>query len=199
MRPKDTPVGLADSRIFYRANMLERLSRRDGDEPPSRHSSTPVFWARWRSTASAISIRPCRAKRELRYFNGSAGGNDVASLAKRVIVIMPPREAQIARRGVPSDEPGFCRWPNPARNWACAGTAPTASSPTSGDGVRSGNPLGGASFPCIGGEFGGCVGQYGLCLAPAGHGSLNETTHGRGAPLLRDEIDPKSVYLGGVG
>jgi hypothetical protein len=47
-------------------------------------------WRRWKSTASATSTRHILRDESgnVSYFNGSAGGNDTASLAKRGIVIM---------------------------------------------------------------------------------------------------------------
>lgn len=91
--PIDTPVGLADSRIFHGAtcwsgflDILGMNLHRGvvdvgflGSLEIDRHGNINTTLLKDETTLGQSKVK---------YFNGSAGGNDVASLAKRVIVIM---------------------------------------------------------------------------------------------------------------
>ena len=88
MRPKDTPVGLADSRIFYRATCWSGFLDVMGMNLHRGIVDTGFLGALEVDRFGNINTTLSREGGKLRYFNGSAGGNDVASLAKRVIVVM---------------------------------------------------------------------------------------------------------------
>jgi len=88
MRPKDTPVGLADSRIFYRATCWSGFLDVMGMNLHRGIVDTGFLGALEVDRFGNINTTLSRDGGKVRYFNGSAGGNDVASLAKRVIVVM---------------------------------------------------------------------------------------------------------------
>jgi glutaconate CoA-transferase, subunit B len=88
MRPKDTPVGLADSRIFYRATCWSGFLDVMGMNLHRGIVDTGFLGALEVDRFGNINTTLSREGGKVRYFNGSAGGNDVASLAKRVIVVM---------------------------------------------------------------------------------------------------------------
>jgi glutaconate CoA-transferase subunit B len=88
MRPKDTPVGLADSRIFYRATCWSGFLDVMGMNLHRGLVDTGFLGALEVDRFGNINTTLSRQGDKVRYFNGSAGGNDVASLAKRVIIIM---------------------------------------------------------------------------------------------------------------
>src|SRR5437764_124523 len=88
MRPKDTPVGLGDSRIFYRATCWSGFLDVMGMNLHRGVVDTGFLGALEVDQFGNINTTLSRTGEKVRYFNGSAGGNDVASLAKRVIVIM---------------------------------------------------------------------------------------------------------------
>ena len=89
MNPVDTPVGLADSRIFYGgtcwSGFLDVLGMN------LHRGVVDVGFLGTLELDRYGNINTTLLKEDsgkIRYFNGSAGGNDVASLAKRVIVIL---------------------------------------------------------------------------------------------------------------
>src|SRR6202166_3124579 len=87
MEPVDTPVGLADSRIFYRATSWSGFLDTLGMNLHRGVVDTGFLGALEVDRFGNINTTLSREGGKVRYFNGSAGGNDVASLAKRVIVI----------------------------------------------------------------------------------------------------------------
>jgi glutaconate CoA-transferase subunit B len=107
MDPVDTPVGLADSRIFYRATcwsgFLDTLgmSLHRGIVDAGFLGALEVD--RWGN----INTTLLREDGRVRYVNGSAGGNDVASLANRVIVIMRHERRKLPLAVAHLTSPGF--------------------------------------------------------------------------------------------
>src|SRR5437868_12259919 len=100
MRPLHTPVGLADSRIFYRATCWSGFLDILGMNLHRGVVDTGFLGALEVDRFGNINTTLLREGKEavgeagaaaapekVRYFNGSVGGNDVASLAKRVIII----------------------------------------------------------------------------------------------------------------
>ena len=120
----------------------------------------------------------------LRYFNGSAGGNDVASLAKRVIVIMRHEKRKLPVAVSHLTSPGFVGGKSRAELGLRGGGPHRIITDKAVMGFDKGTPFGGAHFLASGGEFGGCVGQYRFSSAGAGRDSLNEAAHGRRAPAV---------------
>src|SRR5258705_13181245 len=88
MRPVDTPVGLADSRIFYRATSWSGFLDVMGMNLHRGVVDTGFLGALEADRFGNINTTLSREGGKVRYFNGSAGCNDVASLCKRVTVIM---------------------------------------------------------------------------------------------------------------
>ena len=103
--PMDTPVGLADSRIFYRATCWSGFLDVMGMN--LHRGVVDVGFLGALEIDRYGNINTTLLKEEsgkVRYFNGSAGGNDVASLAKRVIDDHAARKAQAAECGRSPDE-----------------------------------------------------------------------------------------------
>ncbi len=107
MNPIDTPAGLADSRIFYRATcwsgFLDTLgmSLHRGIVDAGFLGALEVD--RWGNINTTLLAEDGR----VRYVNGSAGGNDVASLARRVIVIMRHERRKLPMAVAHLTSPGF--------------------------------------------------------------------------------------------
>src|SRR5438477_661264 len=107
MRPKDTPVGLADSRIFYRATSWSGFLDVMGMNLHRGIVDTGFLGALEVDRFGNINTTLSREEGRVRYFNGSAGGNDVASLAKRVIVIMRHEKRKLPMAVAHLTSPGF--------------------------------------------------------------------------------------------
>lgn len=108
MEPVDTPVGLADSRIFYKATCWSGFLDNLGMNLHRGVVDVGFIGAlevdRYGNVNTTLTKDPDGTEH---YFNGSAGGNDVASLAKRVVII-----ARHGKRKLPADvayltSPGF--------------------------------------------------------------------------------------------
>ncbi len=88
MRPIDTPLGLADSRIFYRGTCWSGFLDTLGMTLHRGKVDVGFLGAlevdRWGSINTTLTKTP---EGQVRYFNGSGGGNDVASLAKRLLIV----------------------------------------------------------------------------------------------------------------
>src|SRR2546423_8365590 len=107
MRPKDTPVGLADSRIFYRATCWSGFLEMMGMNLHRGIVDTGFLGALEVDRFGNINTTLSKEGSRVRYFNGSAGGNDVASLAKRVIVIMRHEKRKLPVAVSHLTSPGF--------------------------------------------------------------------------------------------
>ena len=108
MNPVDTPVGLADSRIFYGATawtgFLDILGMN------LHRGVVDVGFLGALEIDRFGNINTTLLKEDsgkVRYFNGSAGGNDVASLAGRVIVIMRHEKRKLPQAVAHLTSPGF--------------------------------------------------------------------------------------------
>jgi glutaconate CoA-transferase subunit B len=146
-----------------------------------------------------INTTLSREDGRLRYFNGSAGGNDVASLAKRVIVIMrhekrklPSVVAHLTSPGFPGGRPRAelgLRGNGPHRiitDKAVIGfdrTSHSASLVSVHPGTSVEDVLENTGFDLIVPDQ----------VPPTPLPSVEELR------LLREEIDPKGVYLGAAG
>src|SRR5215470_15787203 len=85
-KPKDTPVGVADPRNFYRATSW--TSFRDVMGMSLQRGVVDVGFLGALEIDGFGNLNTTFWKDDsgnIHYFNGSAGGNDTASLAKRVI------------------------------------------------------------------------------------------------------------------
>jgi glutaconate CoA-transferase subunit B len=106
--PKDTPIGLGDSRIFYRATCWSGFLDVMGMN--LHRGVVDVGFLGALEVDRYGDINTTLLKQEsgkVRYVNGSAGGNDVASLAKRVIVIMRHEKRKLPLAVAHLTSPGF--------------------------------------------------------------------------------------------
>jgi glutaconate CoA-transferase, subunit B len=106
--PKDTPVGVADPRNFYRATCW--TSFRDVMGMSLQRGVVDVGVLGALEIDGFGNLNTTLLKDEsgnIRYFNGSAGGNDTASLAKRVIVIMRHNKRKLRQALAHLTSPGF--------------------------------------------------------------------------------------------
>lgn len=106
--PKDTPVGLADSRIFYRATCWSGFLEVMGMNLHRGVVDAGFLGALELDRYGNINTTLLKDESgKIRYVNGSAGGNDVASLAKRVIVIMRHERRKLPLAVAHLTSPGF--------------------------------------------------------------------------------------------
>jgi glutaconate CoA-transferase subunit B len=106
--PKDTPVGLADSRIFYRATCWSGFLEVMGMNLHRGVVDAGFLGALELDRYGNINTTLLKDQSgKIRYVNGSAGGNDVASLAKRVIVIMRHERRKLPLAVAHLTSPGF--------------------------------------------------------------------------------------------
>ena len=108
MEPIDTPVGLADSRIFYRSTCWSGFLDTLGMNLHRGVVDVGFLGALEIDRFGNINTTLLKDDRgKVRYFNGSAGGNDVASLAGRVIVIMRHEKRKLPAAVAHLTSPGF--------------------------------------------------------------------------------------------
>jgi acyl CoA:acetate/3-ketoacid CoA transferase beta subunit len=106
--PKDTPVGLADSRTFYRATCWSGFLDVMGMNLHRGVIDAGFLGALELDRCGNINTTLLKNDSGgVRYINGSAGGNDVASLAKRVIVIMRHEKRKLPYAVAHLTSPGF--------------------------------------------------------------------------------------------
>src|SRR5712691_10139413 len=194
--PKDTPVGVADPRNFYRATCW--TSFRDVMGMSLQRGVVDVGCLGALEIDRFGNLNTTLLKEDsgkVRYFNGSAGGNDTASLAKRVIMIMRHEKRKLPEAVAHLTSPGFVggrsrqesglRGGGPHRlitDMAVLGFDPDTHSAT----LVSLHPLArledvveNTGFPL----------QIPKEVPPTPHPSQEELR------LLREEIDPQGVYL----
>ena len=107
MDPIDTPVGLADSRIFYGATCWSGFLDTLGMSLHRGIVDVGFLGALEVDRYGNINTTLLHENGRVRYVNGSAGGNDVASLAKRVIVIMRHERRKLPMAVAHLTSPGF--------------------------------------------------------------------------------------------
>jgi len=199
MRPKDTPVGLADSRIFYRATCWSGFLDVMGMNLHRGVVDTGFLGALEVDRFGNINTTLSREGGKVRYFNGSAGGNDVASLARRVIVIMRHEKRKLPIAVSHLTSPGFVggksreelslRGGGPHRiitDKAVMGfdrESHSASLLSLHEGVSLEDVLANTGFP----------------LQVPDKFPRTPLPTPEELRLLREEIDPKGVYLGAAG
>ena len=108
MDPVDTPVGLADSRIFYRATcwsgFLDALGMNLHRGVVDVGFIGGLEVDRFGNVNTTLTKDPDGREH---YFNGSAGGNDVASSAKRVVIIVRHGKRKLPNVVAYLTSPGF--------------------------------------------------------------------------------------------
>ena len=107
MNPIDTPVGLADSRIFYQGTCWSGFLDTLGMSLHRGVVDVGFLGALEVDQYGNINTTLLKEDGRVRYFNGSAGGNDVASLAKRVIIIMRHEKRKLPASVAHLTSPGF--------------------------------------------------------------------------------------------
>jgi len=106
--PLHTPVGVADPRNFYRATSW--TSYRDVMGASLQGGLVDVGFLGALEIDRFGNLNTTLLKDEsgnVRYFNGSAGGNDTASLSKRVVVIMRHNKRKLRQTIAHLTSPGF--------------------------------------------------------------------------------------------
>jgi len=107
MEPVDTPVGLADSRIFYRATCWSGFLDTLGMNLHRGVVDVGFIGALECDRHGNVNTTLTKEHGKEHYFNGSAGGNDVASLAKRVVVIVRHGKRKLPDMVAYLTSPGF--------------------------------------------------------------------------------------------
>jgi len=108
MEPIDTPLGLADSRIFYRGTCWSGFLDTLGMTAHRGKVDVGFLGAlevdRYGSINTTLTRTP---EGQVRYFNGSGGGNDIASLAKRVLIVTRHSKRKFPAALAHLTSPGF--------------------------------------------------------------------------------------------
>jgi len=199
MHPRDTPVGLADSRIFYRATCWSGFLDVMGMNLHRGIVDVGFLGALELDRYGNINTTLLdEGGGKVRYFNGSAGGNDVASLARRVCVIMRHEKRKLPAAVGHLTSPGFAggksrkelslRGGGPHRvitDKAVLGFSPVTHSAM----LVSLHP--GVSLADV-------VANTGMPLEIPSEVPATPLPSTDELRLLREEIDPKGVYLGAV-
>ena len=108
MSPIDTAVGLADPRIWYRATCWSGFLDVMGMNVHRGVVDVGFLGALEIDRFGNINTTLLKEDSgKVRYFNGSAGGNDIASLAKRVIMIMRHEKRKLPDAVAHLTSPGF--------------------------------------------------------------------------------------------
>jgi glutaconate CoA-transferase, subunit B len=108
MNPIDTPVGLADSRIFHGGTCWGGFLDVLGMNLHRGVVDVGFLGALELDRYGNINTTLLKQDSDrTRWFNGSAGGNDVASLAKRVIVILRHEKRKLPAAVAHLTSPGF--------------------------------------------------------------------------------------------
>jgi acyl CoA:acetate/3-ketoacid CoA transferase beta subunit len=108
MAPVDTPVGLADSRIFYKATCWTGFVDSLGMNLHRGVVDVGFIGALEVDEYGNVNTTATKGPDgKLIYFNGSAGGNDVASCAKRVVAIVRHGKRKLPKKVAYLTSPGF--------------------------------------------------------------------------------------------
>lgn len=195
-QPVDTPVGLADSRIFYRATCWSSFLDTLGMN--LHRGIVDVGFLGALEVDRHGNLNTTLLKDEegnVSYFNGSAGGNDVASLAKSVIVIMRHQKRKLPRVLAHLTSPGFVGGRD-RRESGLRGNGPRRiitdmgilgfDAETHEATLLSVHP--GVSVEAI-------VENTGFPLAVPGDVRTTPLPTGEQLRILREEIDPRRAYL----
>ncbi len=196
MRPKDTPVGLADSRIFYRATCWSGFLDVMGMNLHRGIVDTGFLGALEVDRFGNINTTLSKQGEKVRYFNGSAGGNDVASLAKRVIVIMRHEARKLPAAVSHLTSPGFPGG-KPRADLDLRGGGPhriITDKAVLGFDKRTRTAQLVSLHPGI--SFDEVAANTGFPLHRPDSIAVTPLPSAEELRILREEIDPKSVYLG---
>ena len=197
MSPIDTPAGLADSRIFYRATCWSGFLDIFGMN--LHRGVVDVGFLGALEVDGQGNINTTLLAEEggrVRYFNGSAGGNDVASLARRVIVIMRHERRKLPAAVAHLTSPGF----GEGRSREAMGLRGGGTYRLITDlAVIGFDPAGhGAELLSVhpGVDPEQVRAQTGFALKIAPPVPITALPSAQELHLLREEIDPRGIYLG---
>ncbi len=196
MQPIDAPMGPADSRSFYRATCWSGFLDVMGMNLHRGLVDTGFLGALEVDGYGNINSTLLNEGEHLRYFNGSGGGNDVASLAKRIIVIMRHEKRKLPKAVSHLTSPGFPGGRSRAES-GLRGDGPhriiTDKAVIGFDTVsRSATLL--SLHPGV--KVEDVVENTGFALTVPDLLPETDLPSPDQLRLLREEIDPKSVYLG---
>ena len=197
--PVDTPVGLADSRIFHQSTCWSSFLDTLGMNLHRGLVDVGFLGALEVDRYGNINTTLLKGEEgQVTYVNGSAGGNDVASLARRVCVIMRHEKRKLPAAVGHLTSPGFAggksrkelslRGGGPHRvitDKAVLGFSPVTHSAM----LVSLHP--GVSLADV-------VANTGMPLEIPSEVPATPLPSTDELRLLREEIDPKGVYLGAV-
>ena len=196
MRPKDTPVGLADSRIFYRATCWSGFLDVMGMNLHRGIVDTGFLGALEVDRFGNINTTLSREGGRLRYFNGSAGGNDVASLAKRVIVIMRHEKRKLPVAVSHLTSPGFVGGKSREELGLRGGGPHRIITDKAVMGFDKENHSAALISLHPGVSLEDVLANTGFSSAGAGRDSLNAVAHGRRAPAVARRDRPQKRVSG---
>lgn len=197
MDPKDTPVGVADPRNFYRATC--RSSFLDVMGLNLHHGNVDVGVLGALEADGFGNINTTLFKDEAgntRYWNGSAGGNDTASLAKRVILIMRHDKRKLPKALAHLTSPGFAEGRS-RRQLGLRGGGPSrliTDKAVIGFDPQTHRATLVSVHPEV--ELGDIVASTGFELKIPNGLNVTAPPTSEELRLLREEIDPSDLYLG---
>ena len=195
MNPIDTPVGLADSRIFYRGTCWSGFLDTLGMSLHRGVVDVGFLGALEVDRFGNINTTLLKEDGRVRYFNGSAGGNDVASLAKRVIIIMRHEKRKFPLAVTHLTSPGFVGGKSRETLGPRGGGPSRVITDKAILGFDPGTHAAALLSVHPGVKIEEVVENTGFPLKVAGQIPVTPLPTAEELRLLREEIDPRRVYL----
>src|SRR3989454_4447959 len=196
MSPIDTAVGLADCRIWYKATCWSGFLDIMGMNVHRGVVDVGFLGALEVDRFGNINTTLLKEDSgKVRYFNGSAGGNDIASLAKRVIMIMRHEKRKLPEAVAQLTSHGFVGGRSRQESGLRGGGPHRLITGMAGIGVDPGTPSATLVLFHPPSRFGDVVKNTGFPLHIPEEVPLTPLPSEEELRLLREEIDPKGVYL----
>jgi len=194
--PRDTPVGLGDSRIFYRGTSWSGFLDVMGMNLHRGVVDAGFLGALEVDRYGNVNTTLLKDESgKVRYFNGSGGGNDVASLAKRVIVMIRHQKRKLPLAVAHITSPGFVDGRS-RQEWSLRGDGPSR---VITDMAVLGFDAATRSMSLIslhpGVRLEELAEKTGFPLQVPDHVPATPLPSAEELRLLREEIDPKGVHL----
>jgi len=195
--PLHTPVGVADPRNFYRATSW--TSYRDVMGMSLQGGLVDVGFLGALEIDGFGNLNTTLLKDEsgnIRYFNGSAGGNDTASLSKRVVVIMRHNKRKLRQTIAHLTSPGFVGGQD-RQKLSLRGGGPhrvVTDSAVIGFDTQTHEATLVSVHPAV--RLEDVVQETGFPLNIPKDLPLTPLPNSNEVRLLREEIDPQGIYLG---
>jgi len=195
--PLHTPVGVADPRNFYRATSW--TSYRDVMGMSLQGGLVDVGFLGALEIDGFGNLNTTLLKDEsgnIRYFNGSAGGNDTASLSKRVVVIMRHNKRKLRQTIAHLTSPGFVGGQD-RQKLSLRGGGPhrvVTDSAVIGFDTQTHEATLVSVHPAV--RLEDVVRETGFPLDIPKDLPLTPLPNSNEVRLLREEIDPQGIYLG---